>query len=156
MRRLLPLLALGCTYSFGGFLPPSLRKAFVEEFENSTPRQGLQALVREELLRAIREDGRLQLVGKPEAGLLVKGEVGSYDKRPEEYDQSGKILSYRVTVRVKLTFWDVAGDSAYLGPKLYSGFGIYNASGGSEDEAAREAVRAIARQALGDLFTAGF
>ncbi len=156
MRRLLPLLGLACTYSFGGFLPGRLKSAFVEELENTTPRQGLQTLVREELLRAIREDGRLRLVGKSEAGLLIRGEVGGYDKRPEEYDQSGKILSYRVTLRVKLTFWDAAGDSAYIGPKLYSGFGIYKPDAGSEDDAAREAVRMIARQALGDLFTAGF
>lgn len=146
----------GCVYSFSGFFPKELRKTHVKLFANNTARQGLQTIATDVFGERIRKDGRLELVGETEAALLVEGEVSSFRKDPEEYDASGKILTYRVTIRAKISFYDVANQKYYLEPKAYQGWAIYTVGSETEDDGIRKALANLFDQALAELFSAGF
>jgi len=150
------LAAGGGVYSFSGFFPKELRKTHVRLFTNATARQGLQVTATEVFQERIRRDGRLELVGEGEAALIAEGEVSSFRKDPEEYDASGKILTYRITIRAKVSFYDVAKQKYYLEPKAYQGWAIYAVGPESEDDGIRKALANLFDQALADLFSAGF
>jgi len=146
----------GCTYSFSGFFPKELRKTHVRLFTNNTARQGLQTIATDVFGERIRKDGRLELVGETEAALIAEGEVSSFRKDPEEYDASGKILTYRVTIRAKVSFYDVAKQEYYMKPKAYQGWGIYRVGSETEEDGIRKALASLFDQALAELFSSGF
>jgi len=150
------IIVSGCIYSFSGFFPKELRKTHVKLFTNATARQGLQTTATDVFGERIRKDGRLELVGETEAALLVEGEVSSFRKDPEEYDASGKILTYRVTIRAQVSFYDVANQKYYLEPKAYQGWAIYTVGSETEDDGIRKAFANLFDQALAELFSAGF
>ncbi len=151
------LLALsGCVYSFSGFFPKELRKTHVKLFTNNTARQGIQTTATDVFQERIRKDGRLELVGESDAALIAEGEVSSFRKDPEEYDASGKILTYRVTIRAKVSFYDVANQKYYLEPKAYQGWAIYTVGSETEDDGIRKALASLFDQALAELFSSGF
>ncbi|MGB9590113.1 MAG: LptE family protein, partial [Candidatus Hydrothermia bacterium] len=143
-------------YSFSGFFPKELRKTHVKLFTNNTARQGLQTTATDVFGERIRKDGRLELVGENEAALIAEGEVSSFKKDPEEYDASGKILTYRVTIRAKVSFYDVANQKYYLGPKAYEGWAIYTVGSETEEDGIRKAFANLFDQALAELFSSGF
>ena len=155
-RALAALLLLSCTYSFTGFFPKELRFVHVEAFENSTTRAGLEEEARRAFEAAIREDGRLVLVGEPEAKLLIRGSISSLRKDAYEHDASGAVLSYKITVSGSVEFYMPDSDRAYLGPNRYSGWSIYRPGSGTEEEAIEEALGDMAKRALADLMSSGF
>lgn len=125
-------------------------------FTNNTPRQGIQTTATDVLGERIRKDGRLELVGENDAALIAEGEVSSFRKDPEEYDASGKILTYRVIVRAKVSFYDVAKQEYYLKPKAYQGWAIYRVGSETEEDGIRKAFASLFDQALAELFSSGF
>jgi len=159
MRKLLLLVATalaGCVYSFSGFFPRELSRTHVAVFGNTSSRQGLQTPATSAMIDRIRKDGRLEIVGEGEAALLVQGTVTGFRKDPEEYDASGKILTYRVTVEAEISFFDVAKQDYYLKPAKYRGWGLYNPSSETEDQGISRALENLSDQSLSALFSAGF
>lgn len=153
---LVSIILSGCVYSFSGFFPKELRKTHIRLFTNTTARQGIQTTATDVLGERIRKDGRLEIVGEEEAALLAEGEVISFRKDPEEYDASGKILTYRVTIRAKVSFYDVARQKYYLEPKTYQGWAVYRVGSETEEDGIRKAFASLFDQALSELFSAGF
>ncbi len=153
---LLLVLAEGCVYSFTGPFPQNLRKTHVAVFENRTTRQNLQTMATDAFVKKIRQDGRLEIVGESDAALLISGRITGFSKTPEEYDESGKILSYKITVSAVVSFHEKDQDKAYLKDATYKGWATYNPSSQSEEQATETALEDLADRALSALFSTGF
>jgi len=150
---LVSLLNFGCVYSFKGFYPSKLRKVVVPVFANETLRYGLEDVVTQSFINAIREDGRLTIVSEKEATMKIQGRIIDYKKEPFEYDASGNVESYRITITAAITFYDLTADTTFIPEKRYSGWGIFDANTETEEDGVRRAVRELVDSALRTLFT---
>jgi len=158
MKRLIPVILLisACTYSFSGFFPRHLRKVFIPVFDNSTIRYGLEEVVTRTFIDAITKDGRLEVTSEENANLHIIGEIVGYKREPFEYDPTGKILTYKVTIEAKIRFFDKRKEENYLDEKKYTGWGLYNNDTEEEEDGIERAVRDLTDNALRSLFLKGF
>ncbi len=159
LLRGLPLWALGitaCVYSFSGFFPGRLKRVWVPVFQNQTLRYGLDEQVTRAFVDAIRADGRLEVVPEDQATLEIRGTVKGYDRTPFEHDDAGRVISYRITLRVEIGFYDRQEETYYLEPRVYTGRGLYRVEEESEDQGIQEAVEDLVDQALRALFLKEF
>ncbi len=158
IARLLILLSLpftACVYSFSGFFPAGLKKVTVPVFKNKTIQYGIEDIITQSFIEAIRNDGRLTITDPQHAGLRIDGEVTGYRKEPFVYDENGNVTGYKVTVTTHIVFFDIKGDSAYLEGR-FSGWGSYDTNGETEEDGIRKAVQQIVQNALNALFLKGF
>ena len=145
-----------CTYSFSGFFPKHLRKVYIPVFSNTTIRYGLEEVVTKAFIDAITEDGRLEVTSKENANLHIIGEIVEYKREPFEYDPSGKIITYKVTIGAKIRFYDKTKEEDYLAEKKYKGWGLYNNDTEVEENGIERAVHDLTDNALRFLFLKEF
>jgi hypothetical protein len=150
------LILSSCTYSLSGFFPKHLRKVYIPVFKNSTIRYGLEEVVTSAFIDAITEDGRLEVSSIENANLHIIGEIVEYKREPFEYDPSGKVITYKVSIGAKIRFYDKTKDEDYLEEKKYTGWGIYKDDTESEDDGIERAVRDMTDNALRSLFLKEF
>ncbi len=152
----LAVLTSACVYSFSGFFPGRLRRVSVPVFQNQTLRYGLEEQVTRAFVDAIRADGRLEVVPEGQAALEIQGTVKGYDRTPFEHDDAGRVISYRITLRVEIGFYDRQEKAFYLDPRTYTGRGTYQVDKQTEEEGIQEAVEDVVDQALRALFLKEF
>lgn len=155
----------GCEQTVKRTLPSSIRTIAVREFRNDTDQVVLPTLLREELRREVRMDGRIQASDDmPAADGLLDGAIVEYTRQPARFDQNNVIQEYRLRLVVDLSLTDVRSgeilwadkgpkDAAERGATLhklerYVNFVVVPASGlavETEQEAQRRMVRDLAR-----------
>lgn len=99
------LILSSCGYHMAGtgsYLTAGMKSIFIPVFENKT----MEPIVEEELTPAvIREfikDGRIEVVDRSRADMVLKGSIVSYKETPISFDASQNVLEYRVTVTTHL------------------------------------------------------
>ena len=106
------LILSSCGYHMagtGGHLTPGMKSVFIPVFENKT----MEPIVEEELTPAvIREflhDGRIEVVDRSRADMVLEGSVVSYKETPVSFDasqvegiMSNNVLEYRIVVTTHL------------------------------------------------------
>lgn len=150
------LVLLSCIYSFKGFFPSDLRKVWVPVFENTTLRYGLEDQVTSAFQDAIVEDGRLEVSDSSHSGMKIEGKITSYKKETFSFDESGKILEYKITITAMVGFRRLSKGTYYLEPKNYTGWGTYDADTEEEEDGIKEAVVDLAENVLRALFAKEF
>ena len=158
MRKFVPILFVicCCTYSFTGSFPSKLRRVSVPVFGNQTLMYGIEDRVTSAFIDAITEDGRLQVTSEEGAALRVTGTMTRYKKEPFEYDASGEILTYKVTLTSSIGFVEVATDEHYLEESTYTGWSTYDAESEEESDGIEGAAGNLAQNTLIALFQKGF
>ncbi|MCC6544999.1 MAG: LptE family protein [Nitrospirae bacterium] len=85
----------------GGHLKTGVKSLFIPVFENKT----MEPIIEEDLtvavVREFLKDGRIEVVDKSKADMILKGSVVSYKETPVSFDAS-YIVEYRVTVTTHL------------------------------------------------------
>ena len=145
-----------CTYSFSGLFPSRLRNAYIPIFKNETDRYGLEEVTTQVFVDAIREDGRLRITSESRAAMRVDGTLKSYKREPYEYDETGKVISYKVTITAELGFYDIQNDEYYLGPSTFRGWSTYDPDKETEDDGIKKAIQDLVDNSLRALFLKGF
>ena len=91
----------GCGYQIAGrgaHIPEGVRTIAIPVFENKT----LEPIVEEEftpvVIREFLRDTRIEVVNRPQAGLVLRGSVTSYKESPLSFDQDQNVLEYRIIV----------------------------------------------------------
>jgi outer membrane lipopolysaccharide assembly protein LptE/RlpB len=99
------LILSACGYHMAGtgsHLTPGMKSVFIPVFENKT----MEPIVEEELTPAvIREflhDGRIEVVDRSRADMVLEGSVVSYKETPISFDASQNVLEYRITITTHL------------------------------------------------------
>jgi len=145
-----------CIYSFRGFFPSRLRDVEVVAFENKTIRHALGDEVTKSILEEIEKDGRLRIVSPQQAKLRIEGEILFYEREPYEYDEQGMIISYKITIRARVGFYDKEKEAYYLPPKIYEGWSLYRVDEEKEEDGIERASRDLSQKALRALFLKEF
>ncbi len=153
---MLALVVTACVYSFSGFFPARLKKVWVPVFQNQSLRYGLESQVTEAFIQALRNDGRLEVVPEDRATLEIRGTIQHYERTPFEHDDAGRVLSYRVTLKAEIGFYDRERETYYLDPRVYIGRGTYQVDTETEEQGIQEAVEDLVDQALRALFLKEF
>jgi len=150
------LVLTGCVYSFSTYAPGGARTIAIPMFLNESPRPGVEIDLTRAVIRAVDTDGRLRVVSDTHrADVLLWGVVKTYTWEPYTYDEAGKILSYRVRLKVEVTVENRRDTTASfrldLGP-----WGSYDAETENEQEGLARAAEDLARQVLEKIFAASF
>jgi hypothetical protein len=158
MRKLAPILfaVCCCTYSFTGSFPSRLRKVTVPVFDNQTLMYGIEEQATSAFIDAISEDGRLQVTSEDRAALKIVGTMTRYRKEPFEYDATGEILTYKVTLNSSIAFLEMGTDNYYLEESTYTGWSTYDAESEEEADGIEGAAGNLAQNTLIALFQKGF
>lgn len=145
-----------CTFSFSGFFPGRLRDVYVPILQNETIRYGIQEVATQVFIESIRKDGRLRITSESKATMRVECTLKSFKREPYEYDETGKVISYKITITAELGFYDVKNDEYYLGPTTFKGWSTYDADSETEDEGIERAIEDLVDNSLRALFLKGF
>ena len=149
-------LLLACVYSFKGFFPKDLKKVWIPVFENKTLRYGLEDFITLAFQEEVIRDGRLEVTDSSHAAMKVVGKIVSYKKEPFSYDESGKVIEYKVTVQAEIGFFRLRKGDYYLEPTTFRGWGTYNADSEEEEDGIKKAVKDLSENVLRALFLRSF
>lgn len=105
MRRLLlPLLAggvlisAGCGYTTKSSLDEKYQTIFVSAFQNTSRQYDLQAPLTNAITRKFITDGRLRVVGRGEADLVLEGIIRDYRLKGITYDEDDEVTQFLCVV----------------------------------------------------------
>ncbi len=87
-------LIAGCGYSTRSSLDPKYQTVFVSAFQNESREYDLAGPLTNALIRKFLNDGRLKVVSRENADLLVEGTVVNYALRGFTYDQHDNVTQY--------------------------------------------------------------
>ena len=109
----------GCGYALvgtgRGTLPANVKTVYVAQFQNDTPKVGLEQRITEAVLRELSARARLEPVGKREsADAELTGKLVSYSVDPVRFDQAGRAVEYQITVTAKVTLTDRASEKPII------------------------------------------
>lgn len=160
MKRVILLLGLafldGCVYTFSTSAPGGARTIAVPVFLNQSPRPGVELDLTSSVIRALDEDGRLRVVSDTaRADLLLLGVVKAYTWEPYTYDETGKVLTYRVRLDVDVTVENRRDTTASFTMQV-SPWGSYDAETEREQDGLARAAEDLARQVLQKIFATSF
>jgi hypothetical protein len=95
------MLSTGCIhYTFSSGSIDNVSTVFIEPVKNSTLQYGLENSLESDTKTAFIQDGRLNLVNS-DGDILIKITVKNFKKEPFDYDASGTVKSYKVSITVK-------------------------------------------------------
>jgi len=95
------MLSTGCIYyTFSSGSIDNVSTVFIEPVKNSTLQYGLENSLESDTKTAFIQDGRLNLVNE-DGDILIKITVKNFKKEPFDYDASGTVKSYKVSISVK-------------------------------------------------------
>ncbi len=104
---LIGFLLISCgIYTFRGSIPPHIRTAEIRTFENQTAEFGIEdrfvevidsILVSENLLKIVDGDG----------DSIFEGKIQSITDKAQEYDASENVESYRVSMKISASWFDM-------------------------------------------------
>ncbi len=143
----------GCVYTFGSSLAKGYNKVYFSVPTNNTGYPLVQDLAVIYGLKFIREDGRLKPTDSTDARIIIKTEFTSYIKTPEQYDNSGKVISYRLSLGGKVEFIETSNGKYFVKPTNINGNSLWFPDNESEEEALIKVIEDFYLQSLRYLFS---
>ncbi|MCF7805610.1 MAG: hypothetical protein K9N46_16640 [Candidatus Marinimicrobia bacterium] len=139
------LLLSGCMYSFKGSLPPHIRSIAIPLFENQTAEYQINETITDLLTQQFLEENVLRVEDEETADSILEGTVTSISDSPYTYDEAEQVQDYRVSISLKVTWYDVEQDKVRL-DQTVSGWGVYDAqqAATTRQDGIREAIDKIA------------
>lgn len=96
----------GCGYSMGSSLDAKYQTIHVAPFENSSKEYDLQASLTNAVSRKFMNDGRLRVVDRAAADLIVEGAVLNYDLRGLTFDRQDDVTQFEMTMALRVRVFD--------------------------------------------------
>ncbi len=117
---------LCCVYSSNpGVIPSHLVSVAIPVFVNNT----LEPLLEENLTKSVvyvfQKDNTLQVRTEDQATSILKGEIIEYKKDIYSWDESERVKEYKLTLQVKITFFDLVENKERVKDKIISESVIY-------------------------------
>lgn len=144
------LTAAGCSSGAGIIyqpypqtLPQGINKIAVRPFINKTEYYGLEDRLTVRVTDEFLRNGRYPVVSEANADGIVAGEIRRYILVPVQYNASLVPTQYKLTVLLKVQFYDKARNVILWEEPAFEGVWSYTAStmpGGMTEDQAREAV----------------
>lgn len=100
------LLVSGCGYSMQSSLDPKYQTIHVSAFKNQSREYDLQAPLTNAVIRKFVNDGRLRLVNKGMADLIVDGTILDYELRGITFDNDDDVIQFEMSVRAQVRVID--------------------------------------------------
>ena len=97
---------LGCGYSMKSSLDPKFQTIYVEPFKNNSREYDLQAPLANALTRKFMNDGRLRVVQKDMADLIVTGSITGYDLKGRSTDVNDEVTQFEMRMWTKVRVFD--------------------------------------------------
>ena len=151
----------GCGYTLHSNLPARLKTVYVVNFKNqgehfSSSHQGVYfPLIEIDVHNAIVDyfllDGRLKPLGSPNADLVIRGVLKSYDRKVLRRIDNDDAEEYRVYVTLSIEVWDTDDrvvlwqDDNFLGESTYF---VSGSQASTEKSAVDRAVKDLARRVV--------
>ncbi len=149
----LTLMAAGCGSESGviyqpypQILPQSVSNLAVQPFINKTEYFGLEDRLNIAITNEFLRNGNFPVVPENQATGVVMGEIRRYILVPIQYDAAMVPSSYKLTVLLKVQFYDRKSNTLLWEEPAMEGTTVYTASvlpGGMTEDQARDAVWAI-------------
>ena len=141
--RLLPLVSAlilaifagGCAYTTQSTLPEQYQTIFVAAFKDKSPQYDLQAPLSDAIIRKFITDGRLQVVQREHADLVLDGAILDYRMKGLTYDQDDNVTQFVVVVAAEAQLTDTQTGEVLWQEPLMAGETTYytRAAGQSSD-----------------------
>lgn len=96
----------GCGYSMGSSLDPKYQTVHVAPFENVSREYDLQAPLTNAISRKFIHDGRLRVVDRASADLLVEGTILDYDLRGLTFDSDDEVTQFEMILELRVRVFD--------------------------------------------------
>ena len=93
------LLVSGCGYSMQSSLDPKYQTIHVSAFKNQSREYDLQAPLTNAVIRKFVNDGRLRVVNKGMADLIVDGTILDYELRGITFDNDDDVIQFEMLSR---------------------------------------------------------
>lgn len=88
-------------------LPSHIRSIAVPTFANRTSRAGLEFDVTQRVLNEFAASSQLAVKPNPdEADAIIKGEIYDYQRIPISWDQTNRIVQYKIRILARVEFFD--------------------------------------------------
>ncbi|MDD4003837.1 MAG: LPS assembly lipoprotein LptE [Elusimicrobiaceae bacterium] len=149
----LALLAAGCAGDSGviyqpypQILPQSVTNLAVQPFINKTEYFGLEDRLNIAITNEFLRNGNFPVVPQPQATGVIMGEIRRYILVPIQYDAAMVPTSYKLTVLLKVQFYDRKSNTLLWEEPALEGTVVYTASvlsGGITEDQARDQVWSI-------------
>ena len=108
---------LGCGYSMKSSLDEKYQTIYVEPFKNSSREYDMQAPLTTAVTRKFLNDGRLRVVQKHMADLVVSGTIQEYELKERGSDSNDETTQYEMRMRTTVRVIDPRnGDELWSGP----------------------------------------
>ncbi|MFP6583165.1 MAG: LptE family protein [Candidatus Hydrogenedentota bacterium] len=121
-----------CGYNMGSSLDPRYQTIHVLPFKNDTGEYDLQAPLTNAITRKFLNDGRLRVVDRAAADLLVEGAILDYQLRGLTFDREDEVLQFEMIITAQTRVFDpdtgdilwssryVIGENSYSTPRIGS------------------------------------
>jgi len=129
------LSVVGCGYTTRSSLDPKYRTIHVAPFQNRSKEYGLQAPLTNAVIRKFMADGRLDVVPREGADVLLEGVILNYRLRGLTYDERDDVTQFLCVVIAGVRVTDARTGEALWEDKAMSGETTFytRASGQSSD-----------------------
>jgi len=96
-----------CVHTPIRILPEHIKSIFIPIFTNQSFQYGLEESLTNMVIEEFIKDGRLDVVERKSADVVLTGTIISYEKVPFSYDTEGNVEKYKVSISVKFEFTDL-------------------------------------------------
>ena len=124
----------GCA-SMKPVLSEKVKKIAIPTFANKTTQYDLETGFTNAVIKQFMVDGRLEVVSREKADVLLEGTIRQYLLQPMLYDVNNVIVQYKLKIVLDLKFTDLATGKISWEQKelggITGGTTTYNVSGGS-------------------------
>lgn len=97
---------VGCGYSMKSSLDPKYQTIYVEPFKNASREYDFQAPLTNAVTRKFINDGRLRVVQKDMADLVVSGTIIEYELKGRSTDVNDEVTQFEMRVYTKVRVFD--------------------------------------------------
>lgn len=112
-------------------------------FENQTTQFGVREALTDSVSARFLRDNTLKIVPTGQGDWVLSGTVVSYERLPYTYDASQQVKQYVVNIRAKVSVTNRKDNKAVWEDEIL-GFGIYAASGETEENGKSRAIAKLA------------
>ncbi len=95
----------GCaSYKLGAVHDPGFKTIFVENLKSDVDEPGLENLVSTTIVRAIQNDGTVQVTTPETADVILRGRITKFEMSPVLYSRSNEITPTEATMNIGVTY----------------------------------------------------
>ncbi len=148
---LAPVLLAGCAGMPSSRLTDDVNNVYLAPVKNRSSEIGLANILSEDVTQQFLADGRLDLVDRRDALVIVQGAIVNYNRYPTIYNQQDVVQQFRVRVEMNIVLKDArTGETLNEFDNLYrqTTYSDVNPPLQSELGAKREVLRKLARDVV--------